>query len=242
MLAVCTSSTDSDYCSCGDVMMLLFNSTATGAVASTQEINRIGRLVSAASRWADQFVGYHLAMQVYSETLASYGGRTLMLSRTPLAKVLRFFDSTATCEATAICSSEFTVDDYDAALLARDAGWHWTNPSYGAETCFSLGLTPTYLPGREDKPWLVEYAAGYKLTCSTSTCHGMSTGDEQWTTGATLPEDVVQAVAIRAADLYSNPQGVASRSIGGMSVTFRSPAAGMQSASEAALEPYRRRY
>ena len=238
MLTVCTSSTDGTYCTCADVMNILFNSTSTAAVGTTQEIDQIGRLIARASRWADQFVGRHLAMQVYSETLAGAGGRTLTLSQYPLARVLRFFDSTATCEATAICSSDYRVEDYDSATLSRDAGWRWTAALISAETCFELGLTPSFRSGERSHPWLAEYAAGYKLAASTSTCHGLSTGDDTWTTGATLPDDVVQAVAMRAAEMYSNPLGVASRSVGNLSVSYR--IAGARSASEAALERYRK--
>lgn len=239
MLTVCVSASDPDYATTGDVMALLFNSTTTAVVASTQEINHLGRLITRASRWADAVVGYPLALQAYSETRPSYGDRTLMLSRTPILKVLRFFDSTATSAATAICSSDFRVEDAEAGFLSRDAGWRWTADHFAAETCFNLGLTGAYRAESVDRPWLIEYVAGYKLVASTSTCHGLSTADETWTTGATLPDDIIQAVALRAAELYSNPLGVTSRRVGDLAVDYGS--AGPGSTAAGLLAPYVRK-
>lgn len=228
MLQVCTTAlgADIDYATTGDVMMILFRSTATGSVATTQEIQFISSLIRRASRDADRFVGYTLAQQVYSEAVAGDGGRRLMLARTPLVKVLRFFDSTATCEATAICSSDYRVDDWDAAMLSRDGGWRWTADYVQAQTCFNLGLTPAVRPGERSRPWLVEYIAGYSVVGTTSTASGRTTEDATWTTGPTLPEDVTQAVAARAAELYSNPMGATNRSVGDLSVSYGKPRTG----------------
>ena len=243
MLAVCVSSTDTALATTGDAMFAAFGATSTSMVATTEEINYLGRLVTRASAWAETFIGYPLTAQVYSETVASYGDRNLMLSRTPIVRVLRFFDSTATCEATAICSSEFRVEDAGAGLLSRDGGFRWTADRFDAETCFSLGLTPSYLPGREARPWLVEYVAGYRVTGSTVTCMGVSSGDDAYTTGATLPDDIVQAVAVRAAELYANPMGVRARRVGDLSVEYASAGpGGSPGGAEALLSPYRRAF
>lgn len=242
MLAVCVSSTDAVLATCADVMLITLGATSTSVVATTAEIEYAGRLATRASAWAETYLGRPLTLQVYSESLPSYGGRTLILSRTPLVRVLRFFDSTATSEATAICSSEFRVRDAEAGLLDRDAGFRWTNARYDGETCFSLGLTPAYLPGREERPWLVEYVAGYRVTGSTVTCMGVSSGDDAFTTGITLPDDIVQAVAVRAAELYSNPMGVSSRRVGDLAVQYATagPDGSGMSGAESLLAPYRR--
>ena len=239
MLVVCVSSTDSVVVSCADVMLIAFGATTTGSVSTTQEIEYAGRLAARASAWAETYLGYPLTLQVYSETLAGYGGPEIMLSRTPLVRVLRFFDSTATCEATAICSSDFRVEDAAAGLLSRDGGWRWTNDRREGETPFNLGLAGAYLPGRETRPWLIEYVAGYRVTGSTVTCMGVSSGHDAYTTQATLPDDIVQGVAVRAAEFYANPMGVTSRRVGDLAVTYGSADAGPTGAA-AILEPYRR--
>ena len=239
MLTVCVSSTDVTVVSTGDIMLVVLGSTSTGAVSTTQDIEYIGRLATRASAWAETYLGYPLTLQVYSETLGGFGGREVMLSRTPLVRVLRFFDATDTCEATAICSTDFRVEDAAAGLLSRDGGWRWTNDRMESETCFNLGLSPAYLPGRETRPWLIEYVAGYRVTGSTVTCMGVSSGDDAYTTGATLPDDILQGVAVRAAELYSNPMGVMSRRVGDLAVTYGSAAEGPTGAA-AMLEPYRR--
>lgn len=221
MLNVCVSASDSDYCTCAEAMFVLFGSTTTANVATTQEIQQISRLVRAASRQADAYVGYTLGLQAYSESVAAYDGRRLMLAVSPLVKVLRMFDSTATCDATAFCSTDYSVDSYDAAILAREAGFAWTADWARGATNFHLGLTPTPIPGRESKPWLVEYVSGYRVAASTTTCHGLSTGDENWTTGQTLPEDITQAVAARAARLYSNPLDLVERRVADLGLRFR---------------------
>ena len=242
MLVTCTTATDDTFCSCGDVMLAVYGATTTAAVTTTQEIEYAGRLARRASAWAETFIGFPLGLAVYSESVAGYGGPRLMLSRTPLVRILRFFDSTATSDATAICSSDFRVEDAAAGFLSRDGGFRWTNDRADAETCFSLGLAPAYLPGRETKPWLIEYVAGYRVTGSTVTCMGVSSGDDAFTTGATLPDDIVQAVAARAAELYANPTGVRARRVGDLSVEYASagPAGGGLSGAEALLDPYRR--
>lgn len=239
MLTVCTTSTEQDLATTGDAMLAIFGATTTDVVATTQEINYAGRLVSRASRWAETYVGRPLTLQVYSETLPSAGDNLLVLSRYPVLSVLRLFDSSATSEATELKSSEYRVEDADAGLLGRDAGFRWTAEQVSAETCFALGLTPTYLPGRDRRPWLAEYVAGYKVTGSTSTAMGLTTADASWTTGPTLPEDIVQAVAAKAAEMQANPTGAASRRVGDLAVEYTSLGERLSGAA-ALLEPYRR--
>ena len=226
------------YVSTGDILTLLYGTTATAALSS-EEPAALSRLARRASAWAETYLGYPLGLQVYSETLAGFGGREIMLSRTPVVRVLRFFDATDTGNATAICSSSFRVEDAAAGLLSRDAGWRWTNERADGETPFNLGLAPAYLPGREERPWLIEYVAGYRVTGSTVTCMGVSSGHEAYTTQATLPDDIVQAVAVRAAEYQTNPMGVTSRRVGDLAVTYASAGEGPTGAA-AILEPYRR--
>lgn len=220
MLTVCVSSTDTDLATTGDVMLVLYGSTTTGNVATTQEINYLGTLVRRASAWAEAYVGYPLTLQTYSESLGAQGDRRLVVSRTPLVSVLRLFDSTATCEATSYASSEYLIEDRAAGFIARNAGFAWTQLGRANAGDFNLGLVDAVVPGMEERPWLIEYVAGYKLACSTSTAGGLTTADEAWTTGQTLPDYVVQAVALRAAGYQANPLGVVSRRVGDLAVDY----------------------
>lgn len=247
MIRVCSSSTDGDYATTGDLMMLLFQATTTAVVATTGEIDHLGRLVRRASAWAEAYVGYPLGLQVYSESLPAFGGRRLVVSRTPVVAVLRLFDSTATCEATEVLSSEYVVEDRVAGFLARDQGFPWTLTERTGAGDFSLGLAGYRQPGQEQRPWLVEYAAGYVPI------GGVTTSSPNWstagpggstTTGQTLPEDVRQAVAIRAAEFQANPLGVSSRRVGDLAVDYATAGptgtGRAVSAAERMLEPYRR--
>ena len=238
MLQVCVSATDDVFVSTGDILTLLYGTTATAALSS-EEPAAISRLARRASAWAETYLGYPLGLQVYSETLGGDGSNALMLSRTPLVRVLRFFDATDTCDATEICSSDFRVEDAAAGFLTRSGGWRWTAERSDAETCFNLGLTGAYLPRRETRPWLIEYVAGYRVTGSTVTCMGVSSGHDAYTTQATLPDDIVQAVAVRAAEYQTNPMGVTSRRVGDLAVTYASAGEGPTGAA-ALLDPYRR--
>lgn len=238
MLIVCTSSTDPDLCSTGDAMMAIFGATTTAMVATTQEIDHVSRLIRRASGWAETFLGYPLAQATYSETLGGSGGRLLMLSRTPVRAVLRFFDATDTGEATEICSSDYHLEDRDAGFLARDQGWAWSQVERTTGGEMNLGLTGYLPPGFGRKPWYIEYVAGYVPLA------GQSCGGDHWTTGAaegtstaaTMPEDIRQAVAAKTAMLYSNPLGVSSRRVGDLAVEYRDGGGG----PEMLLESYRR--
>ena len=239
MIQVCSSSTDSEYATTGDVMQLLFGATTTAMVATTGEINYLGTLVRRASVWAEMRLGYPLGLQTYSESVPAYGGRHLVLARTPIVSVLRLFDSTTTCEATAYCSTDYVIDDAEAGFLSRNGGWAWSQgEQFGSD--FSLGLTGSRVPGFETRPWLVEYVAGY------IPIGGLSTASENWstagpngatTTGTTLPEDIRQAVAIKAAEYQGNPMGIRSRRVGDLAVEYASEGSGR---ADAMLAPYRR--
>ena len=228
MLVTCVSATDEVFCTCGDVLYLLYGATTTAAAGSTQEIEAAGRAARRASALAESVIGQPLGLQVYSETLAAAGDLSLVVSRAPLVRVLRLFDSTATSEANEFGPDDYRVEDAAAGILSRDRGWHWTAQRALRETPFSLGLEPAYLPSRDQRPWLVEYIAGYRIAGSTVTCMGVSSGHDAYTTGATLPDDLVQAVAVQAAYQQSNPMGVTSRRVGDLAVEYGSagPAGG----------------
>src|SRR3989304_1769886 len=74
---------------------------AARGTPATPEDERPRVLLLRATAWAEGELGRPLLAQVYSESVAAYGGRRLALSRYPLRAVLRLFDRTATWDAPA---------------------------------------------------------------------------------------------------------------------------------------------
>ena len=217
MLSVCTSTTEEQLAHLGDLMTLL------GATASSSGMDLA---LTQATDWVERFVGSPLRRQVYEETVAGYGGLNLMLSRIPIVKVQRFFDSTTTEDATEYQSSEYRVSDPEAGFIGRDQGFRWT-----AQEAWNLG---SYVkPNSELKPWLIVYEAGFQFPETSST-------ESKWastTTANTLPPVIERAVLLRAAEMYQGSGGLASLNVGPLSVTYKSES---QDTPERMLLPFRR--
>lgn len=203
-LTVCTSSTGLDGCAIKTSKALM---GITGASDDTLLLTLTTRALEA----VEAYLGYPLRLQVYSESVPAYGSRYLMLSRTPVRVVLRAFDSTDTGTATAFCSTDYRIEDAQAGLISRDAGFAWTAPA-GTE------FVDFRRPGQEEQPWLFEYAAGYRVTGATSTEYGITS------TGADLPGDIAQALDETVKGWYlarTQDVNVASVTVGSLSMTFR---------------------
>mgnify|MGYP003654330650 CR=1 FL=1 len=202
MLTVCTSTTEDQLASLGDLMVML------GVTASSSGMDLS---LTQATDWAERYVGSPLRRQVYEETVAGYGSLKLMLSRTPVYKIQRFFSSTTTDEATEFKSSEYRLSDQDAGFIERDQGFRWS-----AKQVWNLG---SYVqPNSELKPWLVVYEAGYQFPETSST-------DDKWattTTANTLPPMIERAVLLRAAEMYQGSAGVSSMKVGPLTVSYSS--------------------
>lgn len=162
-----------------------------------------------ASRWVETILGYPTPVQVYSETAPGFGGRELLLSRTPILRVLRVFDSTTTCEANVYTSSQYRIEDAEAGILSMDGGFLWT-------ALIGPGVADHVVPGSEQRKWLVEYVAGWTPPAgSTATCSNYSTS-----TGPTLPGDIEQAVLMKAKEMYQGDANVASKAIGDLRIDY----------------------
>ena len=235
-LSVCTSasSTDGELLSTSSSLRSILGLTSTSAADDAHQIN----LVRRASRWLEgpHGLSYPCQVQTYLETVPAFGGQQLMLSRTPVRVVLRMFDSTSTDTATEYCSTDYRVEDADAGLLSRDAGCAWT-----AGERYVLGKT--IVANSELKPWMVEYIAGWTFNGLTTESEHYSTGGigGSTSTGRTFPDDLEQAVLLKASEWANSAAGagVASESVGDLSVTYIS---GGNYRSEAAdiVRPYRR--
>lgn len=205
MLTVCTSSTSEALIDKDLVKDLL-------GIAGSTDDDLLDTLINSASMTVETFVGRPLRAQVYQETVPAYGTRHLMLARTPIRAMFRLFDSTATGEATQYCSTDYRIEDADAGMLSRDAGFGWTAPVL-------FQFTEQRQVGQETRPYLAEYAAGYQALETTSTEFGVTS------TGVDLPGDIRLAVAetVKAWWLArrSDP-AIASAKIGSLEVNLRS--------------------
>jgi hypothetical protein len=223
MLNVLVKSTDPDLTTTGALKARLFGSTST----STSDDAVLSALIRAASRWAEGFIGYPLTVQSYEETVPTYGTRRLMLSRTPMRSV-RLFESTED-DAYEVTSTQFRVEDPESGILTRDEGWPWTVPT-------ELELEERPLPGEESAPWYAVYQAGHSY-------NGLSTESTNWSThagstdtGRTLPEDMEEAVLLKAHSLYQQTVGggeIESEQLGDLSVKYRSGGDGRGSVAAA---------
>ena len=201
MITVCTSATDTQLAALGDLMAML------GATASSSGMDLS---LTQASDWAERYVGYPLRRQVYEETVASYGTQRLVLSRTPVTKVQRFFNSTSTADATEFASSEYRLADQGAGFIERDQGYRWT-----AQERWNIG---SYIvPNSELKPWLLVYQAGYQLETSSTSDSWATT-----TTENTVPPSIERAVLLRAAGMYQGTSGIKSMKVGPLGITYSS--------------------
>lgn len=236
MLTVCVSASSTSGAALTTTATLR---NALGTTATSEDSFQ-QTLIVAASRWAETFLGYPALAQVYSESLPGYGGRSLMVSRTPVRAVLRLFDSTTTCQATELLSTDgdYRVENRDAGLLSRDEGFEWSLRTRTSAGVFNMGIVDYYQPGMEERPWLVEYVAGWTLD-------GMDTGSSRWSTvagttstGRTLPEDLEWGVVLKAKELYLANDGVQSKSVGDLSITYRT--GDQMGPAEALLTPWRR--
>src|SRR5205814_298683 len=176
--------------------------TATSTAQDTVFSDRIRQ----ASRWAESYLGFPPTLQTYRETVAGFGRRSLLLSRTPVRSVASVFDATDTGQATQILTSEFKVENADAGLLTRREGFGWTAalqpPGSGGPFLSSIPLEAAPLAGQEYKPWLVDYAAGWTYGGLATTSANYSTVAGTTSTERTLPEDVELAVLLKAQALY----------------------------------------
>ncbi|HAM40667.1 MAG TPA: hypothetical protein DCP69_04860 [Candidatus Omnitrophica bacterium] len=237
MLITCTSatSTDGELLSTGASLRSVLGATST---TNADLFALQTDLVRRASRWLEgpKGLGYPCQVQTYLETVPAFGGQTLMLSRTPIRVVLRMFDSTSTDTATEYCSTDYRIEDADAGLLSRDAGWDWT-----AGEKYYLGKA--IIPNSELKPWMVEYIAGWTYSGLTTDSDHYSTGGVGGSTSTyrTFPDDLEQAVLLKAAEWARSGagSGVQSESVGDLSVTYAS-AGNYRSEAADLVRPYRR--
>ena len=243
MLSVVVASTDRDLTTTSSLKALVLGATAT----STAQDGHLSNLIRRGSAWAETFVGQPLTVQTYRETVAGYGRRSIMLSRTPVRVVKAIYDATDTGSASAYESSEYVVDA-NSGIVSRSAGFKWTadhqwggGGEWGGD---AIPLSPEPMSGQESRPFLVDYIAGYTYGGILTTSLNYSTEGAQLidasSTERTLPEDIEQGVIESAQSMFDNAPGVSSESLGDVSVSYRSGRSDLDRPGASWLAPYRR--
>lgn len=202
-------------------------------ITTTSDDVRLERLIRQVTAWAETVVGYPLMLASYRETLAGFGTRNLMLSRTPLRAVSALFFGTDTGDdAEQFLSSDFGIDR-EAGFLTRTEGWDWTVP-----VTQDLDVKP--VPGSEFEPWLADYIAGYTLAGIAATDTGGLYSTEKGTTstGRTLPPDIEQAALIKASGVWRGNDNVFSKQVGDLRIQYGAGQSGI--VTDSALEILRR--
>lgn len=204
---------------------------------STADEASLTAAIQRAGAWAEGYVGYPLMAAKYRETVASYGGRSLLLRRTPVRAVSALYLGTDTGDSATIqiTSTEFGVEA-ESGKLTRPDGWAWMVPVEQ-----DLEIRP--VPGQEFRPWLVDYVAGWTLD-------GISTGSALWSTeqgststGRTLPYDVEAAVIERVVQKVTGTLGVSEKAVGDLRIKYGTGGSGSGLSGDPAaayLAPYRR--
>lgn len=204
-------------------------------ITTTSDDSRISSTILAASRWAESYVGYPLTLQKYREMVPGMGTRSLILARTPIRDVWALWDAVTTDDAEQVASSEFQVD-HGAGLIRRPQGWEWS-------VATEPWLVTRPLPGQEFPAWMADYTAGYTLGLSTDSSL-YTTAEGSTDTARTLPEDIEQAVVLKAAGMFSGDEDVTEEEVGDLRVSYASGSGqgGLRNASPAdmLLAPYRR--
>lgn len=240
MLQVLIKSTDAQLTTTEAVKRVL------GTTALTSDDGYISDLITRASAWAEAYLGYPLSAQKYRETLSGYGGRRLMLGRTPVRAVTGLWDTTDTGAATTLLSSEFRVDTA-AGFVDRSAGFASNAPAFPVGSVLpsmSSGLAPVPWGGQESEPWLCDYIAGYSLDGLTTASVVWSTEKGSTSTERTLPHDIEDAIITKVVGWYEGMDDVLEKQVGDLRIKYGSLGSPNQPIvkdhAAMRLEPYRR--
>ncbi len=215
MLTVRTSST-------GDGLTTVDALKQHLGLTTTSEDEKLADAILAASAAVATYIGYYPLRQSYRETVAGYGSRTLMVSRTPLTTITTmYYGSTGLV----VDATEYVIDNAEAGLIVRDLGFPW---SAGVE----WDLDSHVVPGSERKSFIIDYTAGWVFTTDAD---------------RTLPHDLEHAALEGAKSLYlgrARDGDIAAKTVGDLSVTYRrqgdKPAGSLPDESLSLLERYRR--
>lgn len=224
LLTVCSSAT-------GDLLVSIADLRDALDITDAAYDESLTRFVRRASSRIESYVGRSLFSQVYQVALPAYGGAILQLPRYPVRAILRIFDGTSTDTAAELSATDYRVD-YERGHVYKETGFPWTYTSFP-------DVAPFPEPGQEYPNWLVEFSAGYVPAGGKNAC---STGDGTTATGCTVPYDLQDAAITLTRSLWfgrTREPGVASKSVGELSVSYTAQHGSVPNDVAAILQPYR---
>lgn len=195
---------------------------------------RLPRLIAAASGAILRHLGrpqLHYTA-AFEERLPGHGRPRLVLGLTPVLEV-----TSVVIDGVTLAAADYEIEDADAGLLFRLAGWPWTG-------VFRGGLPPQLDrdAGSERAAIVATYEGGWVTPAQATS--------EAWAGPVrSLPYDLEEACVQTVVGLYRRgglDPSIASEALGDYSVSFRSPnlAAGaggvIPESALALLAPYRR--
>lgn len=142
------------------------------------------RLIGVVSDAIDRFCNRNFARAVVvDERVAGFGSRRLVVARTPLVSIQAVkLESAATIGSTeTIDAAGYYLENAEAGFIVRKSGWENT-------AAISAEVQPAFLPGTEERAYLVSYTGGYILPAAGATRN--------------LPFDLEQAAIMAAVVTY----------------------------------------
>ena len=187
--------------------------TSIAAVAAVLEVEqgdaKLPRLISAASEAVRQYINrprVHYGASI-TELARGYGRPRLLLNVTPILTIA----SITLPDGSLVDPSEYMVEDADAGMVYRAAGWPFTGQLHGG----LLYVDP--VSGSERPSISVVYAGGWVTPAQAATTPGLP---------RSLPYDLEEAVIMTVVARYRGggvDPNVASESLGDYSVSYRNP-------------------
>jgi len=168
-----------------------------GIANSNVDDDLIRRLIDQSSAAIVRYCERPFAEEVYKETVAGFGSIYLMLSRTPVTAVSSVIRNGDTI-------TDFTIENPEAGLLLREAGWSWTAAT-------GWNLTGYTIANSELPKFTVAYTAGYELSDDAT---------------PTLPFDVERAAIEMVKDMWlvrgqtATTGPIKSKRVGDLAITY----------------------
>lgn len=225
MLRVCTSSTE-------ELLAPLTTFKRELGITTTSDDDLLTEALADASQLVQDYLGYPLHRQVYSESLAGPGSQEFVLARRHVRAVENIY----------YAGEALTTDSYEtdgsAGLVRVELGVPWT-PMIETE------LVEHPLSGQAYHDYTVDYEAGYLAADTASTANGAGKPWLTTSTGRDMPRWATRAALITAKGLWLHRQtmpGISSKRVGDLAITYATFCGDIYTLTREAsamLDPYR---
>lgn len=176
----------------------------------------LDRLIAAASRAVVRYTGREFVQETVAETRAGHGDRRMLLTRRPVVSISSVLLTTTTIDA-----ATYSIEDAEAGVIFRKAGWTSTIPIYQA------GISGAYAPHDAAPDFTFAYIGGYITPAIAGT--------------RDLPEDVEQAcIEMLKARWFARQRdpSLASIKAGDWAETYRGSGGGIPDSAAEMLAPF----